>query len=147
MEWRSEEDLRASFARVSATLDEAVRLAQHDLGDPSAQVRDDSNRSGFDKAPTWYFLYDVRLEFRHASESIERASARLTFFEPPLQGDPAEVQLEGLAERFYPGASTSLLKRTTARSWPTSQLPAPREIANELLEQLAVARAHLTATR
>jgi hypothetical protein len=136
MELRSSDDLRASYARLSATLDEAVRLATHSLGDPDAKVVDHSNRSGFDTSGFLHFSYDVKVESRRNGTQVEKATVWLSFVEPLGQEEEAEIQVLAVAERFQLGEPSSVLKRSGPRKWRASEVPPPGALASEIVQML-----------
>jgi hypothetical protein len=140
VDWLSDDEIRQSFNRRAAVLDEAVSRAGAKLALDAVRVIDRSNRTGVGKGLT-DFSYCVELEDRCDDGPVSVARVTLSFYEPPaLDVGPPVIKVSWLAEQFWPSSSTSLLKVTGGHKWDGAALPLVDEITAVLVSMMSEAR-------
>ncbi len=136
MDWLRDEQIRESFNRRAAVLDEAVACAHAKLALETVRIIDWSNRTGLGKGMP-DFSYRVLLEDRRDGEPVSVARVTPSFVEPPVTDvPPAAIEASWLAEEFWPGSNTSLLKVTGGCKWEGPALPTVDEVADVLVSMM-----------
>jgi hypothetical protein len=137
--YRPNSEIRDSFEKTAAFLDEAVRRARA-LGGGDLQVLDHSNRSGFEKCGCPYYLYDVALEDRQNDGPVARARVQVSFFEPFDPSVERQITVSWLAEKFWLGSSASLFKQSDSRILRSSDAASLESLVDVIVDMLRTAR-------
>jgi hypothetical protein len=104
MDFRNTTEIETSFRSLEQRLDAMLEDARAGLEREGIASVDDSNRSGFDgsgiPAFVWHFRFVRREDF---GSEIKRATVRLRYGEPALEGESQRVEVTSVAEIFQIG--------------------------------------------
>ena len=120
MSFRPINEIEASFRSVEQRLDAMLEIARARLEREGIALSDISNRSGFDggfPAFAWGFRFVKREDF---GSEIKRATVRLEYREPALEGEPQMIEDTFVAEIFQIGKQ-SRVRETSKMVYPIGQ--------------------------
>lgn len=137
--YRSDAEIRGSFEKVAALLDDAMRIAHASAGGEGLALVDHSNRTGVERSSSPYYRYDVSLEERRGDADGGRARVQVSFLEP-VDSVHREIKVSWVAERQRPRSTGTVPKQSQSRTWRDSDLPSGDALAEAILELLQAAR-------
>lgn len=112
MNFKPTAEIEASFRRVERKLDAMLEESRACLVGERITLRDDSNRSGFDKCGFPSFVWEYHFERREAYGSeIKAAAANLRYVEPIEEEEAQEINLDTVAEIFQIGKQSRIKEK------------------------------------
>lgn len=97
------DDVRQSFARQTARLNDLLDAARPTLKNADVRLRNQSNENGFDSSGFPYFVWQWHFEKRHSRNGeIYSAAIVINYTEPP-ENQPPRVELTARTEIFQTG--------------------------------------------
>jgi hypothetical protein len=113
-------EIEASFRRIEQMLDAMLEESRTYLERERIALRDDSNRSGFDKGFP-YFVWGYQLEKREAYRSeIKVAAANLRYLEPSIEEEAQIMSVTSIALIFQIGKQ-SRVREIKERLYPIEE--------------------------
>ncbi len=115
MNYKPLTDIEASFRRIEQRLDAMLEESRSYLESERIALRDESNRSGFDKGFP-YFVWGYNFEKREVYRSeLKVATANLRYIEPILEGEAQIIKVGSAAQIFQIGKLSRVqeVKETT----------------------------------
>jgi len=133
--------MQASFAPIAKQLDKALTEAKTRLQDEGVEIRDRSNRSGFDKSgygvPSWSFEFERRCE---GGRFIGRIAAQVRYEESLFQGKPGQLEATWTSEVFQPASLSAIKNQESSPLSISSVSPATfLDLIREMLQKAEAA--------
>ena len=114
MNYKTITEIEVSFRQVEQVLDAMLEESRTYLERERIAVRDNSNRSGFDRGFP-YFVWGYNFEKREAYRSeIKVAAANLHYLEPAIEEEAQIINVASMAQIFQTGKQSRV---TEIKKW------------------------------